>query len=137
MKFNIEGIFNVRLTDFESYDDYIEFVEKDENWDNLRNLRVDNEDEAFAKHDYIYREWDEYWVIKGYLVARRTKDSDKVFVNPDLSRYLLENTLNYVNEYNKEKFIPNLSIDSILDRISEVGIENLTEAERKFLDENG
>jgi hypothetical protein len=59
-----------------------------------------------------------------------------------LSRFLLENSFNYVNENNKEreevseKFVPDLSVDSILDRITEVGINNITKQEKEFLDKN-
>lgn len=140
MNFNIEGVFNLKIKDFKSYDEYIEFIERDENWDNLRNLRVDNEKGyGFAKPDYIYKNWDEIWVISGYIVARMAKGSNKVFINPDLGRFLLENSLNYVTEQNRqieEEFIPNLNVDSILDRISEVGFENISEVERNFLKNN-
>ena len=53
-----------------------------------------------------------------------------------------EQVANYVNENNKEreevseKFVPDLSVDSILDRITEVGINNITKQEKEFLDKN-
>lgn len=137
MGFNIKGIFNLKLTDFKSYEEYIEFVEKDENSDNLNKIRVGIEPKnKFVKHEYIYKEWDEIWVISGYLIARRAKESDRVFINPDFSRYLLEETLNYSVELNKEKLNKNLTIDYILDKISKVGFENLNEVEKDFLEKN-
>ena len=55
-------------------------------------------------------------------------------MNPDFTRYLLENTDNYLTLYKED--IKNLNMDSILDRINEVGFENLTEIEKKFLKDN-
>ncbi len=75
-------------------------------------------------------------------MGKREKNSDEIKINPDLSRFLLENSFNYVNENNKEreevseKFVPDLSVDSILDRITEVGINNITKQEKEFLDKN-
>lgn len=137
MGFNIKGIFNLKLTDFKSYEEYIEFVEKDENSDNLNKIRVGIDPKnKFVKHEYIYKEWDEIWLLNGYLIARKAKESNNIFINPDFSRYLLEETLNYSVELNKEKLKNNLTIDYILDKISKVGFENLTEVEKDFLEKN-
>ena len=137
MGFNIKGIFNLKLTDFKSYEEYIEFVEKDENSDNLNKIRVGIDPKnKFVKHEYIYKEWDEIWLLNGYLIARKAKESNNIFINPDFSRYLLEETLNYSVELNKEKLKNNLTIDYILDKISKVGFENLTQVEKDFLEKN-
>ena len=137
MGFNIKGIFNLKLTDFKSYEEYMEFVEKDENADNLNKIRVGIDPKnKFVKHEYIYKEWDEIWLLNGYLIARKAKESNNIFINPDFSRYLLEETLNYSVELNKEKLKNNLTIDYILDKISKVGFENLTQVEKDFLEKN-
>ena len=75
-------------------------------------------------------------------MARISKGSDNVVMNPDFTRYLLENTSNYIDLYKEEKekeefeISKNLDMDSILDRINEVGFENLTEIEKRFLKNN-
>ena len=66
-------------------------------------------------------------------------------MNPDLSRFIVEDSYDAVTDPKKVVKIDDeetnsikedMTIDSILDKISEVGIENLTKSERKFLDEN-
>jgi hypothetical protein len=133
------------MTDFKTLEEYEEFVTRDENWDNLHNLKVEENNpngKNHVKSSYIYENWDEIWVYNGYLVARISKGSDKVVMNPDFTRYLLENTSNYIDLYKEEKekeefeISKNLDMDSILDRINEVGFENLTEIEKRFLKNN-
>jgi hypothetical protein len=142
---NIKGILNLKMTDFKTLEEYEEFVTRDENWDNLHNLKVEENNpngKNHVKSSYIYENWDEIWVYNGYLVARISKGSDKVVMNPDFTRYLLENTSNYIDLYKEEKekeefeISKNLDMDSILDRINEVGFENLTEIEKRFLKNN-
>lgn len=142
---NIKGILNLKMTDFKTLEEYEEFVTRDENWDNLHNLKVEENNpngKNHVKSSYIYENWDEIWVYNGYLVARRSKGSDKIVMNPDFTRYLLENTSNYIDLYKEEKekeefeISKNLDINSILDRINEVGFENLTEIEKRFLKNN-
>lgn len=142
---NIKGILNLKMTDFKTLEEYEEFVTRDENWDNLHNLKVEENNpngKNHVKSSYIYENWDEIWVYNGYLVARRSKGSDKIVMNPDFTRYLLENTSNYIDLYKEEKekeefeISKNLDMDSILDRINEVGFENLTEIEKRFLKNN-
>ena len=142
---NIKGILNLKMTDFKTLEEYEEFVTRDENWDNLHNLKVEENNpngKNHVKSSYIYENWDEIWVYNGYLVARISKGSDKVVMNPDFTRYLLENTSNYIDLYKEEKekeefeISKNLDMDSILDRINEVGFENLTEVEKRFLKNN-
>lgn len=142
---NIKGILNLKMTDFKTLEEYEEFVTRDENWDNLHNLKVEENNpngKNHVKSSYIYENWDEIWVYNGYLVARRSKGSDKIVMNPDFTRYLLENTSNYIDLYKEEKekeefeISKNLDMNSILDRINEVGFENLTEIEKRFLKNN-
>lgn len=142
---NIKGILNLKMTDFKTLEEYEEFVTRDENWDNLHNLKVEENNpngKNHVKSSYIYENWDEIWVYNGYLVARRSKGSDKIVMNPDFTRYLLENTSNYIDLHKEEKekeefeISKNLDMDSILDRINEVGFENLTEIEKRFLKNN-
>ena len=138
MDLNIKDIINLKLTDFESHESYIEFIERDENWDNLANLKTDSDLEMYAKQEFVYSDWAEIWVLNGFLVARRARNSDKVMINPEFSKYLLSNTINYLNLYNEEKIKEEeskikLDMDSILDRINQVGFENLSDKEKKFL----
>ena len=83
---NIKGILNLKMTDFKTLEEYEEFVTRDENWDNLHNLKVEENNpngKNHVKSSYIYENWDEIWVYNGYLVARRSKGSDKIVMNPD------------------------------------------------------
>tara|TARA_B100001173_G_C16018583_1_gene560924 strand:+ start:2239 stop:2670 length:432 start_codon:yes stop_codon:yes gene_type:complete len=141
MDLNIKGIINLNFRKFKSAKELYEFTLNDDNFDTLANVTIDHDTDSVIKYKKLYKKFDEIWILNNYLVAKRGKNSDKIVINPDFTRYLLENSFNYVEEYKKEKkeseiFIENLTIDSVLDKISKVGIEKITKEERQFLDDN-
>tara|TARA_B100001059_G_C17558547_1_gene438857 strand:+ start:160 stop:606 length:447 start_codon:yes stop_codon:yes gene_type:complete len=148
MDLNIKGIINLDFRKFKTAKELVEFTQNDDNFDTLANVTIDHDTDSVIKYKSLYKKFDEVWILNNYLVAKRGKNSDKIVINPDLTRYLLENSFNYVKEYKKEEkkesekkeseiFIENLTIDSVLDKISKVGIENITKEEKQFLDNNG
>ena len=141
MDLNIKGIINLNFRKFKSAKELYEFTLNDDNFDTLANVTIDHDTDSVIKYKKLYKKFDEIWILNNYLVAKRGKNSDKIVINPDFTRYLLENSFNYVEENKKEKkeseiFIENLTIDSVLDKISKVGIEKITKEERQFLDDN-
>ena len=141
MDLNIKGIINLNFRKFKSAKELYEFTLNDDNFDTLANVTIDHDTDSVIKYKKLYKKFDEIWILNNYLVAKRGKNSDKIVINPDFTRYLLENSFNYVEEYKKEKkeseiFIENLTINSVLDKISKVGIEKITKEERQFLDDN-
>lgn len=146
MDLNIKGFIHLDFRKFKSGEELVEYTQTDDNFDTLANIYFDDEKGTILNYKTLYNTFDEIWVVNNYLVGKREKNSDEIKINPDLSRFLLENSFNYVNENNKEreevseevseKFVPDLSVDSILDRITEVGINNITKREKEFLDKN-
>lgn len=147
MNLNIKGIINLNFRKFKSAKELYEFTINDDNFDTLANVTIDHDTDSVIKYKNLYKKFDEIWILNNYLVAKRGKNSDKIVINPDFTRYLLENSFNYVKEYKKEEkkeskkkeseiFIENLTIDSVLDKISKVGIEKITKEEKQFLDDN-
>lgn len=142
MDLNIKGFIHLDFRKFKSGEELVEYTQTDDNFDTLANIYFNDEKGTILNYKTLYNTFDEIWVVNNYLVGKREKNSDEIKINPDLSRFLLENSFNYVNENNKErkevseKFVPDLSIDSILDRITEVGINNITKQEKEFLDKN-
>lgn len=140
MDLNIKGVIHLNFRKFKNAEELIEFVENDDNFDTLANVFIDKRNDKVIDYSYFFNKCDEIWVINNYLVCRKDKGSDEMKINPDFSRFLLEKSFDYVELYNKEKkkeFTSNLNIDSILDRINEVGIENISEEEKEFLKNNG
>jgi len=142
MDLNIKGFIHLDFRKFKSGEELVEYTQTDDNFDTLANIYFNDEKGTILNYKTLYNTFDEIWIVNNYLVGKREKNSDEIKINPDLSRYLLENSFNYVNENNKEreevseKFVPDLSVDSILDRITEVGINNITKQEKEFLDKN-
>lgn len=140
MDLNIKGVIHLNFRKFKNAEELIKFVENDDNFDTLANVFIDKRNDKVIDYSYFFNKCDEIWVINNYLVCRKDKGSDEMKINPDFSRFLLEKSFDYVELYNKEKkkeFTINLNIDSILDRINEVGIENISEEEKEFLKNNG
>ena len=140
MDLNIKGIIHLDFRRFKDKEDLINFVENSDNFDTLANIYYDEKWETVIDYNYYFDVLDEIWVIDNYLVCKRERGSNEMEVNPDLARFLLEKSINYVDkrrEEEKKDFIENLNVDSILDRISKIGFENITEEEKEFLKNNG
>lgn len=147
MKLDIKGIIRFKITDFNSVEEIIKYVESDDNFDVLRNILVtydidiDYKDKYRMSYEKAFKLYDELWIIDGFCMAIKPKDDDEIVINPDLSDFLSEQTFDYKKEKEKLEssriFLESLSVDSILDKISKVGIENITESEKRFLDKNG
>jgi hypothetical protein len=147
MNLNIKGIINLDFRGFKSGKELYEFSKNGDNFDTLANVWSTEDENTIINYETLYEKFDEIWVLNNYIIAKRTINSDEIIINPDFTRYLLENSFNYLEEYKKEEkkkkqkkeseiFIENLTIDSVLDKISKVGIEKITKEEKKFLDDN-
>jgi|TARA_R110002167_G_scaffold167161_3_gene364293 hypothetical protein len=146
MKLDIRGIIRFKMTDFNSAEEIIKYVESDDNFDVLRNIlttyQIDrkHKDKTRMSYEKAFEFYDEIWIIDGFCMAVKPKDDDEIVINPDLSDFLSEQTFDYKKEKEKIEssriFLESLSVDSILDKISKVGIENITESEKRFLDGN-
>ena len=147
MKLDIKGIIRFKITDFNSVEEIIKYVESDDNFDVLRNILVtydidiDYKDKYRMSYEKAFKLYDELWIIDGFCMAIKPKDDDEIDINPELSDFLSEQTFDYKKEKEKLEssriFLESLSVNSILDKISKVGIENITESEKRFLDKNG
>jgi hypothetical protein len=141
MNLNIKGIINLDFRKFKSAKELYEFTTNDDNFDTLANVTTDDEIDSVILYKSLYKKFDEIWICNNYLIAKRDRNSDEIVINPDFTRFLLENSFNYLEEYKKEKnkeqedFIQNLDINSILDEISKVGLENISSEEKNFLDD--
>lgn len=147
MNLNIKGIINLNFRGFKSGKELYEFSKNGDNFDTLANVWSTEDENTIINYETLYEKFDEIWVLNNYIIAKRTINSDEIIINPDFTRYLLENSFNYLEEYKKEEkkkkqkkeseiFIENLTVDSILDKISKVGIEKISKEEKQFLDDN-
>lgn len=147
MKLDIKGIIRFKLTDFKSEEELMEYINSDDNFDVLRNILLDqqndiNESEkTIMSYDKAYEHYEEIWILDGFCVAVKSKCTEEIVINPGFSDFLLDITFDYKKEKEKLEssriFLKSISVDSILDKISKVGIENITESEKRFLDKNG
>ena len=152
MKLNIKGIINLKFTDFKDVKELLDYVS--DNFEFLENIIYSDQtnvpfgEKIVLDYEEVFDKMDEIWIVNNYLVAYREKGDINISMNNDFGRFLAEESFNYKKEVDKKSkktqkiksskvYKEPLCVDSILDRISEVGFENITEAERKFLDENG
>ena len=141
MNLNIKGIINLNFREFKSGNKLYEFSKNDDNFDTLANVWSTVDENTIINYETLHKKFDEIWILNNYIIAKRTTNSDKIEINPDFTRYLIENSFNYLEEYKKEKnkeakvFNENLDVDSILDEISKVGLENISSEGNKFLDD--
>ena len=105
------------------------------------DIDIDYKDKYRMSYEKAFKLYDELWIIDGFCMAIKPKDDDEIVINPELSDFLSEQTFDYKKEKEKLEssriFLESLSVNSILDKISKVGIENITESEKRFLDKNG
>jgi hypothetical protein len=140
MDLNIKGIINLKFTDFDTVEDLMSYVREDGNFDDLRNIRFEDSKKTL-RYESVFFNWSEIWVVNNYLVAKRLGGGE-IIINPDFTRFLVEQPFNHTEKKKEEEdklteeFISELSVDSILDRISKIGFENITDVEKKFLKDN-
>jgi len=127
---------------FETFEDFMVWLRKPENRDYV-DIFIGKQRENSIDYQKIFNKVDKIWLSGCYIIAQKNNGYDNIITNPDLERFLTEESNNVTDtkESNKENgFIDGdseMNIDSILDKISKVGIENITESEKRFLDENG
>lgn len=127
---------------FETFEDFMVWLRKPENIDYV-DIFIGEQRENSIGYQKIFNRVDKIWLSGCYIIAQKNNGYDNIITNPDLERFLTEESNNVTDtkESNKENgFIDGdseMNIDSILDKISKVGIENITESEKRFLDGNG
>tara|TARA_X000000368_G_scaffold249542_1_gene197069 strand:- start:8775 stop:9227 length:453 start_codon:yes stop_codon:yes gene_type:complete len=139
----------IDFTKFKNYDEYRkwQFKLKDDVYINRQycNLNVDKDKDGYLSTKKVFDKLARIWVIGKYVVAMQHRGSYRVVLNTDLKRFIIEESYDAVedpkevNKYvNEIKLLENkeMSIDSILDKISYEGIDSLTEKEKDFLDNN-
>lgn len=138
-KRNIVCINFRRFATFEDFQDWTLLPEAYE----YINININEIKGAYIDFGKIFNRVDKLWVIDKYIIAHKNSGSDDIIINPDINRYLLEESfditkVNEVKDETKNVFITNedMTVDSILDKINEVGFKNLTDVEREFLERN-
>ena len=103
MNLNIKGIINLDFRGFKSGKELYEFSKNGDNFDTLANVWSTEDENTIINYETLYEKFDEIWVLNNYIIAKRTINSDEIIINPDFTRYLLENSFNYLEEYKKEE----------------------------------
>ena len=96
MNLNIKGIINLDFRGFKSGKELYEFSKNGDNFDTLANVWSTEDENTIINYETLYEKFDEIWVLNNYIIAKRTINSDEIIINPDFTRYLLENSFNYL-----------------------------------------
>lgn len=148
----------IDFTKFKDYDEYREwqFKLKDNVYINKQycNLNTNINKDEYLSTKNAFDKIARIWIVGKYIISMQHRGSDKIVMNTDLERFIREESYDAVEDHkevnikpeefietkvnNKIKFVENneMSIDSILDKISYKGIESLTKKEKDFLDNN-
>lgn len=117
---------------FENFKEFSEFIEKNEEFKDIYT-----EINSLYKISYgsVFKKLSKIWVLDNFVIYIQHKGSNKMIINPDFENIVLKKSINLVNEIkiSEENSNIKLDIDSILDKINDVGIENLTLEEKEFL----
>jgi hypothetical protein len=119
----------------------MEWLRKPENRSYV-DIFIGKQRENSIDYQKIFNKVDKIWLSGCYIIAQKNNGYDNIITNPDLERFLIEESTDVtmtIEPKKENEFIDSdleMSIDSILDKISKVGIEGITESEKNYLDKN-
>ena len=125
------NIICVNLSEFETYKEFSKFIDKH---DRLKEIRTNSNISHTLSYESVFNELSKIWILDDFIIYIQHKGSDKMIINPDLEKIILEKSVSLIEKTKNENIEITLDMDSILDRINDVGVEGLTLEEKDFLD---
>jgi len=125
------NIICINFNDFENYTEFTKFIDKN---DNLKKIYTGSDLINTISYESVFNKLSKVWILDNYLMYIQHKGSNKMIINPELEKIVLDKSV----ELNKKQ-IKNtnikviLDMDTILDRINDVGVDGLTLEEKDFL----
>jgi hypothetical protein len=129
----------IDLEKFDDFDSFLDFIKKNKEYETL--FTRSGKDYILSYHNVFYR-ISKLWIIDSFVISMKNRGCDEIIPNPHLDEILMEHSVDVLDRdvvQHKEKMESleiKLDMDSILDRINEVGLGNLTKKEKDFLSKN-
>ena len=127
------NIICIDFNEFETFNEFSEFVNKNEK---LKNIRTNTNISHRISYKSVFSKLSKIWILDDFILYIQHKGSDKMIINPELEKIVMERSIcANNNEKDKDSGVEIiLDINTILDRINDVGVEGLTLEEKEFLD---
>lgn len=125
------NIICVNLSGFETYKEFSKFIEKH---DRLKAIRTNSNISHTLSYESVFNKLSKIWILDDFIIYIQRKGSNKMIINPDLEKIILEKSVSLTEKSKVKKIEITLDMDSILDRINDVGVDGLTLEEKDFLD---
>jgi|TARA_B110000259_G_C13827647_1_gene327297 hypothetical protein len=124
------NIICINFNNFKNYKEFSKFIDKSEN---LRKIYTGSDFSNTLSYESVFNKLSKVWILDNYIMYIQHKGSDEMIINPELEKIILEKSteINNIVEETKVEII--LDMDSILDRINDVGVDGLTLEEKDFL----
>mgnify|MGYP001309899088 CR=1 FL=1 len=125
------NIICVNLSGFETYKEFSKFIEKH---DRLKEIRTNSNISHTLSYESVFNKLSKIWILDDFIIYIQHKGSNKMIINPDLEKIILEKSVSLTEKSKVKNIEITLDMDSILDRINDVGVDGLTLEEKDFLD---
>jgi hypothetical protein len=125
------NIICVNLSGFETYKEFSKFIEKH---DRLKTIRTNSNISHTLSYESVFNKLSKIWILDDFIIYIQHKGSNKMIINPDLEKIILEKSVSLTEKSKVKNIEITLDMDSILDRINDVGVDGLTLEEKDFLD---
>lgn len=125
------NIICVNLSGFETYKEFSKFIEKH---DRLKAIRTNSNISHTLSYESVFNKLSKIWILDDFIIYIQRKGSNKMIINPDLEKIILEKSVSLTEKSKVKNIEITLDMDSILDRINDVGVDGLTLEEKDFLD---
>tara|TARA_B100000497_G_C7622560_1_gene374026 strand:+ start:124 stop:522 length:399 start_codon:yes stop_codon:yes gene_type:complete len=125
------NIICVNLSGFETYKEFSKFIEKH---DRLKAIRTNSNISHTLSYESVFNKLSKIWILDDFIIYIQHKGSNKMIINPDLEKIILEKSVSLTEKSKVKNIEITLDMDSILDRINDVGVDGLTLEEKDFLD---
>ena len=107
------------------------FIEKH---DRLKEIRTNSNISHTLSYESVFNKLSKIWILDDFIIYIQHKGSNKMIINPDLEKIILEKSVSLTEKSKVKNIEITLDMDSILDRINDVGVDGLTLEEKDFLD---
>lgn len=145
------GIVCIDFSRFKSIESLIEWISKEEN-KKYRDLYFRYDTEYPLSFSKVFNRVHKIWIKGNFILFMKERKSKDIIINPDIKNFIKINSIEITDpnigkpkepkikkeiksepESRVEKIPIILDIDSILDRINQVGLNGLTKEETEFL----
>ena len=129
----------IDLEKFEDFESFQKFIKKNKKYETL--FTRGDKNHILSYHNVFYKVA-KIWIVDNFVISLQNRGDDEYYTNPELDSILEKESVDvldrdiieYEEKVNQSEI--KLDMDSILDRINEIGINSLTKEEKDFLNKN-